>query len=97
MPPREALPESAIPRRKATPGRIVLTVLLGAVLVPAVAFLITGTLLTIGIVVLPLLLVAAVLYLAWSVRRGADRDTGLDANPPATGAERLGPRGGTYG
>jgi hypothetical protein len=95
---REPLPASSVPLRpRPTPWRVVGAVLLGGILIPFLAFAISGTLVTIGVFVLPALAIAAVLYLVWSSRRAAERDAGLTANPPETGASRVGPRGGTYG
>ena len=93
------VPASDVPQRRRSPtiARATWTILLAVFLVPLVAFVISGTLLTLGVLVLPALGVAAVLYLAWSARRNAERDTGIDENPEGTGAAPPGPRGGTYG
>jgi threonine/homoserine/homoserine lactone efflux protein len=93
------VPASSVPARDRRPnvGRAALAAFLGLVVVPLAAFVISGTLLTVGLFVLPALVVAAVLYLAWSARRRAERDTGLSENPAGSGAAPTGPRGGTYG
>ena len=97
MAPGAPVPDTSVPRRRTSRVGPVAAVLLGALLVPLVAFVVSGTLLTIGIFVIPALVVAAVLYLAWSARRRAERDTGLRENPEGSGAAPTGPRGGTYG
>jgi hypothetical protein len=98
MAPQPPLPASAIPGRKATPARVVWTVLAIGLLIPFVVFLLSGALLATAFAVVPL----AIIVFAVAANRprrdstGDDRDTGLDANPAGSGAARPGPRGGTY-
>jgi hypothetical protein len=79
-----ATPSGTPSRRRPTVG-VLAIVLLAAVLVPIAAFAAAGALFTIGVFVVPLLIVGAVLYLVATARREAPRagpDQGVgDAGP----------------
>jgi hypothetical protein len=64
--------DAELPPSKRAPAAVV-AVLLGAVLVPLAAFLVAGTLLTVGIFVVGPLIVFLIIHMVWRARRGVRR------------------------